>query len=224
MGQTILIVEDESAIAQKVRLYFERAGYQVLLAEDGLAGLEMARRKQPDLIILDLMLPKMDGLVVCETLRNEGNETPIIMLTALSGEADRIEGLESGADDYVSKPFFAKELVARAKAVLRRGQKSIKSAETSKQLLTIGEIQLNLNAHECYVGGESVKLSRTQIGILETLMRHVGVVLTRDQLLDAAFQESFEGMDVEEIKYLVKNHMKVKPSTWDQMKDKKKRH
>ncbi len=190
MSQTILVVEDEERIAHWVRTYFEQAGFRALVAADGQSGLHIASTERPDLIILDLMLPGMDGLEVCRALRRD-SDVPIIILTARGKESDRILGLELGADDYVVKPFSPGELVARARAVLRRSGGEVRQPE----VLRGGNICLDLVAHICLVDDQPVELSRTQFSLLETLMQHTGRALTRQQLLDAAFGKDYFGVD-----------------------------
>ncbi len=184
------MVEDEERIAHWVRTYFEQAGFRALVAADGQSGLHIARTERPDLIILDLMLPGMDGLEVCRALRRD-SDVPIIILTARGKESDRILGLELGADDYVVKPFSPGELVARARAVLRRSGGEVRQPE----MLRGGNICLDLVAHTCLVNDQPVELSRTQFSLLETLMQHTGRALTRQQLLDAAFGKDYFGVD-----------------------------
>ena len=190
MKQTVLIIEDEDRIAHWVKVYFEKAGFETQLATDGLTGLDMARTQSPDLLILDLMLPGMDGIEVCQTLRAE-SDVPIIMLTARSKSPDRVLGLDLGADDYISKPFDPEELVARARAVLRRTAKRAESAER----LCLSNICLNLSDYSCQVGQQSVELSRIQFALLEVLMRRAGHPLSREQLLDAAFTDNYDVTD-----------------------------
>jgi len=190
MSQTVLVIEDEKRIAHWVRTYFEQAGFQVLQTFDGREGLSLARSERPDLIILDLMLPGMDGIEVCRILRRE-SAVPIIMLTARSSEIDRILGLELGADDYVVKPFSPGELVARARAILRRTHGDVSQPE----VLRGGDIKLDMVSHVCTVAGEPVNLSRIQFDLLKTLMSHSGQALTRQQLLDAVFDENYDGFD-----------------------------
>lgn len=192
MSQLILIVEDETRIAHWVQSYFERAGFQTLVTGDGAAGLKLALERQPNLIILDLMLPGLDGIDFCKTLRRTAT-TPIIMLTAKGKELDRILGLELGADDYVVKPFSPDELVARARAVLRRVNQG-EETTTSNQL-RVGRLELDPTAHLCKVDGQEIDLSPTQFRLLETFMRNVGRTLTRQQLLDAAFEGDYDGFD-----------------------------
>jgi two-component system alkaline phosphatase synthesis response regulator PhoP len=186
----ILIIEDEKRIAHWVREYFEQNGFQAMVASDGRTGLHLARNEHPELIILDLMLPEMDGKDVCKAIRRE-SDVPIIMLTARSSEIDRIMGLELGADDYVVKPFSPGELIARARAVLRRTQGALRSTDT----LQHGEIHLDLAAHTCAVRGQQVRLSRTQFDLLAALMQNKGRVLSRAQLLEAAFEGDYDGFD-----------------------------
>ncbi|VAW31033.1 Phosphate regulon transcriptional regulatory protein PhoB (SphR) [hydrothermal vent metagenome] len=196
MDQTILIVEDETRIAHWVQSYFEQAGFKTLVTADGAEGLQLALTKQPDLVILDWMLPGMDGLEVCKRIRRESS-VPIIMLTAKGKEIDRILGLELGADDYVVKPFSPDELVARARAVLRRMvlASASEDEEKAKGILRAGEVELDTAAFLCKIAGQEVALSRIQFALLETFMRHTGQALTRQQLLDAAFKGDYEGFE-----------------------------
>ncbi len=187
----VLIIDDEPRIAQGVSRYFKNSGFETLTASDGLTGLELARRESPDLIILDLRLPEMDGLDVCRTLRRE-SDVPIIMLTARADETDKLIGLELGADDYVTKPFSPRELVARARAVLRRAHTS---PTPEAQIYTFGEVTFNVSAHQCSVRGEPVSLTPTEFELLHTLVRHRGQVLSRAQLLEAANLGFYEGVE-----------------------------
>ena len=190
MKPTILIIEDEERIAHWLRSYLEKANFQTLVCHDGLIGLETAEKHKPDLVILDLMLPGLDGLEVCKGIRKT-SDVPIIMLTAKGTEIDKILGLELGADDYVTKPFSPNEVVARVRAVLRRQKRD----ETEAAVLERGPISLDTDAFSCQVNGESVKLSRTQFALLETLMRNSGRALSRQQLLDAAFTGDYDGFE-----------------------------
>lgn len=190
MTQKVLIIEDEERIAHWVKSYFERASFVPFVAYDGKSGLAIARHERPDLIILDLMLPKMDGMDVCRAIRRDSN-VPIIMLTARGQEMDKILGLELGADDYVVKPFSPGELVARARALLRRVRGEMKPTA----VLRGGNIELDLDAFACTVNGEPVELSRIQFTLLETLIRNAGRVLSRQKLLDAAFEEAYDGFE-----------------------------
>ncbi|MEM7532838.1 MAG: response regulator transcription factor [Chloroflexota bacterium] len=188
MSGTILIVEDEERIAHWVKMYFERAGFTAEVAHDGLTGLDLARTLMPDLIILDLMLPEMDGMEICHILRGE-SDVPIIMLTAKGAQPDRIDGLESGADDYIVKPFDPEEVVVRAKAVLRRVKGRV------QQTLTSGGVTIDESTQSVTINNQPIKVSNAQFAILATFMRHPNQVLTRDQLIELAFNNDFDGFD-----------------------------
>lgn len=197
MSQTVLIVEDEIKIARWVREYFENAGFDVLMAHDAPTGLAMARSERPDIMILDLMLPgsdssgrPMDGLDVCRAIRRE-SDLPIIMLTARAEETDRLIGLELGADDYVVKPFSPRELVARAKAVLRR----VQPASPRDEILRAGDFTVDVARRACARAGEEIDLTPTEFEILATLMRHRGQPLTRAQLMDLALGQTYIGYE-----------------------------
>lgn len=188
MSGTVLIVEDDTRIANWVKIYFERAGFSAEVAHDGETGLNMARFLSPDLIILDLMLPRLDGVELCRILRRE-SDVPIIMLTAREAPPERVLGLDSGADDYIVKPFDPKEVIARADAVLRRARGNV------QQVLTRGNITLNETTRSVTLDGEPVPLSQAQIALLFTFMRHPNQVLTRDQLISLTFNHEFHGVD-----------------------------
>ena len=188
MSQTVLIIEDDRRIATWIKVYFERAGFKAELAFDGQAGLATARNLVPDLIILDLMLPRLGGIEVCNILRRE-SDIPIIMLTAKEAHSDRIKGLDSGADDYIVKPFNPDEVVARAKAVLRRAHGEV------QQVLTCGEFSLNTATRSVTISERPVALSQTQFALLAVFMRHPNQVLTRDQLISLALHNRFDGFD-----------------------------
>lgn len=184
----VLIIEDDKRIANWVKVYFERAGFSATVAHDGLAGLKLARRMNPDLIILDLMLPRIDGVELCKILRQK-SDVPIIMLTAREAPAERIVGLESGADDYVIKPFDPDEVIARAEAVLRRVQHRV------QRVLTRGNITLNETTGIVTVDEEPVTLSHAHTALLSTFMRHPNQLLSRDQLISLTFDDDFDGFD-----------------------------
>ena len=188
MSGTVLIVEDDTRIANWVKVYFERAGFFAEVAHDGESGLALARDLTPNLIILDLMLPRLDGVELCRILRRE-SDVPIIMLTAREAPAERIIGLDSGADDYVVKPFDPDEVIARAHALLRRVKDRV------QQVLTHGNITLNETTGIVTVDEEPVTLSQAQIALLSTFMRHPNQVLTRDQLISLTFDDEFDGFD-----------------------------
>jgi DNA-binding response OmpR family regulator len=180
--QTILVVDDEPSIREVVTLYLQRAGYDVLVASDGQAALQLLEEHQPDLVVLDLMLPRVDGLEITRQLRTRG-DTPIIMLTARRQETDRVLGLEMGADDYVVKPFSPRELVSRVKAVLRRTRKPSRTAARG-QALTFDDLRIDPQTRLVEVEGEERALTATEFDLLWTLARHPRQVLNRDQLLD----------------------------------------
>ena len=188
MSGNVLIIEDNRVIANWVRVYFERAGFSTEVAHDGESGLALARRLIPDLVILDLMLPRLDGVELCRILRRE-SDVAIIMLTARETPAERIIGLDSGADDYIIKPFDPEEVVARAHAVLRRVRDRV------QQVLTRGRITLNETTRSVTVDDEPVTLTQAQIALLSTFMRHPNQVLTRYQLIRQTFGYDFEGYD-----------------------------
>jgi DNA-binding response OmpR family regulator len=188
----VLIVDDEPRIVDGVRKYLEQAGFEVLAAYDGPTGLSMARTAAPDLVILDLMLPGLDGLDVCRELRR-GSDVPIIMLTARVEETDKLIGLEIGADDYVTKPFSPRELVARARAVLRRAQAPPVSPAT--QTYRFGRVVFDIAAQHCIVEGEIVPLTPTEFSLLQVLVQHPGQVLSRMQLLEAAHLGVYDGVE-----------------------------
>jgi len=189
LGRTILVVDDEQAITDLLEYNLVRSGYQVTVAHDGHQALRLARSERPDLIILDLMLPGIDGLDVCRALRREGN-VPIIMLTALVGEADRVVGLELGADDYVTKPFSVRELLARVRAVMRRtsGQEKMVGDRSS-----CGPLSVDTQAREAYHSGRPLSLTRLEFDLLATLVKHAGLVLSREQLLDQVWRYDYYG-------------------------------
>ena len=188
MSGAVLIIEDDTRIANWVKVYFERAGFSAEVAHDGVSGLNLARDLSPDLVILDLMLPRLDGVELCRILRGE-SDVPIIMLTAREAPAERVLGLDSGADDYIIKPFDPDEVIARAEAVLRRVKGKV------QQVLTRGAITLNETTRRVTVDDEPVPLSQAQIALLATFMRHPNQVLTREQLIDLTFNNEFEGFD-----------------------------
>ena len=188
MSATVLIIEDDARIANWLKVYFERAGYSAQVANDGESGLALARTLTPDLIVLDLMLPRLDGVQLCRILRRE-SDVSIIMLTAREAHADRIIGLQSGADDYIVKPFDPGEVIARADAVLRRAKGRV------QQVLTRDNITLNETTRSVTINGEPITLSQNQLALLATFMRHPNQVLTRDQLISLTYSDEFHGFD-----------------------------
>jgi len=186
----VLIVEDEVKIARLVRDYLRQAGFAVVEAADGPSGLAMARSEKPDMIVLDLGLPGMDGLDVTRRLR-AASSVPIIMLTARTEESDRIVGLELGADDYIDKPFSPKELVARIRAVLRRADATLGGGE----LIKAGDVEIDIPKRRVSVAGAEAELTSTEFDLLVTLARQPGRIYTRAQLLDAIHGVSFESYE-----------------------------
>ena len=190
MPDKILLVEDEAKIARTLRLYLEQAGYQVVAVADGALAMPAFRHERPALVILDLMLPHVDGWEICRQLR-QASGVPIIMLTARSEETERIVGLELGADDYVTKPFSPRELVARVRAVLRRTQGHLSPAH----LLHAGDVVVDLDQHEALVGERPLELTRHELQVLAAFVQHAGQVLTRLQLLDHLDEAAYAGYE-----------------------------
>lgn len=190
MAAKILIVEDEQKIARLVRLYLEEAGYSASVIADGSLAVPAFRHERPDLVILDLNLPGTDGLDVCRALRRESN-VPVIMLTARSEEADRLVGLELGADDYVTKPFSPREIVARVRAVLRRTQGELLAAET----IQAGDLLIDPASRRARIAEHELALTVSEFDILAALARESGRVLSRLQLLEASQGVAYEGYE-----------------------------
>lgn len=184
---SILVVEDEATVRETLALNLRAEGYEVLTAENGEIGLRMARETDLDLIVLDVMLPELDGLTVCRVLRKEGN-VPIILLTARGTETDKIIGLESGADDYIVKPFSLGEFLARVRAALRRGRSMAPSTD-----LVSGDLRLDLVSRRVYLMEEELQLAPREFELLATLMRNQGAVLTRELLLTQVWGDNFIG-------------------------------
>ncbi len=191
--RTILVVDDEPEIVTIVRDYLDRAGFRVLIATDGMSALRLARSEQPDLLILDLMLPQMDGLDVARALRSDPctRSLPIIMLTARVEETDRLIGLELGADDYITKPFSPREVVARVRAVLRR----VDHPRNNAALLVVGDLVLDMQRRSVRHKGILVELTATEFDLLVILARAPGRPFTRTQLLDMAYDVAYAGFD-----------------------------
>ena len=196
--KTVLVVDDERQIAEIAKDYLQHAGFAVITASDGAQGLELARVRHPDLVVLDLALPKLDGLDVAKILRRESS-VPIIMLTARVEESDRLLGLEVGADDYVTKPFSPRELVARVQAVLRRADTTLERGSVFR----MGDLTIDVPRLKVTRGGSPIDLTPTEFQLLATLARHPGRVFTRMQLLDAV-----RGVDVESFDRAIDTHIK----------------
>ncbi len=188
-GKRVLVVDDDLKTVELVKLYLNRDGYRVLTASDGLAALQLAREGHPDLIVLDLMLPGMDGLEVCRTLRQE-SEVPIIMLTARTTDEDKLAGLGLGADDYVTKPFSPRELAARVRAVLRR-----LPGERLPDVLKHGDLIIDFLKHEATLDSRPLDLTSVEFKLLGTLAREPGRVFSRAQLVEKVLGYDFEGFD-----------------------------
>jgi len=188
-GKRILVVDDDVKTVDLVRLYLQRDGYEVLAAYDGIEALRLARQSCPHLIVLDLMLPDIDGLEVCRILRHE-SDVPIIMLTAKTTDQDKVTGLGIGADDYVTKPFSPKVLVARVRAVLRR-----LPGERGPEEIRRGELTMNFTRHEAWLAGKPLNLTRVEFKILWVLAKEPGRVFSRANLVEEALGYDFEGFD-----------------------------
>lgn len=190
MNGRILIAEDDPKQAELIRLYLEREGYSVLVTHDGRTALEQIRARRPDLVILDVMMPAMDGLDVTRVLRQD-SDVPIIMLTARSTEDDLLLGLDLGADDYITKPFSPRELAARVRTVMRRRS----AAAEPDQVLRIGELLVDPLRHQVQIKGQEVVVTPKEFAILAALARHPGRAFTRTQLLQAAFGFDYDGLE-----------------------------
>lgn len=192
MAKLILIIDDEQMIVESVSYNLKQEGYEVLTALDGETGLELAQTKEVDLILLDLMLPGMNGMEICKIIRQQSG-VPIIMLTAKEGEIDRVLGLELGADDYVTKPFSMRELMARIKTVLKRTVSNGSGMLDAPKVIRIGELQIDLLGHEVTVKGQSISLSSKEYELLRIMASHPGQVLSREQLLNLVWGNDFYG-------------------------------
>jgi len=188
-GKKVLVVDDDIKTVELVKLYLNRDGYRILTAHDGIEALRLARESHPDLIVLDLMLPGLDGLQVCQALRDE-SDVPIIMLTARTTDEDKLTGLGLGADDYVTKPFSPKELAARVRAVLRR-----LPGERGPAEIKHGELTVDFGRHEASLAGRSLNLTPIEFKLLVVLAKEAGMVFSRAQLIEKALGYDFEGFD-----------------------------
>ena len=186
-GKRVLVVDDDVKTVELVKLYLNRDGYRVLTAYDGIEALHLARESHPDLIVLDLMLPGVDGLEICRILRTE-SDVPIIMLTAMTTDQDRLTGLDLGADDYVTKPFSPRELAARVRAVLRR-----LPGERGPEKIEHGELTLNFLKHEAFLAGKPLNLTPVEFKLLGVLVKEPGRVFSRSQIIEKALGYDFDG-------------------------------
>ncbi|QJW47818.1 response regulator transcription factor [bacterium BFN5] len=186
---SVLIVEDDKKLAALIQTYFQKEGFATLVVYDGLNGVRLADERRPDILVLDLMLPGLDGWEVCRRIRKK-SDVPIIMLTARDDETDRLIGLEIGADDYVTKPFSPREVVARAKVILRRTHK-----QPLSQITRIGNLLIDTGSHEVRKGDEKIELTPTEFKILELFTANSGRVLSRLQIVEKIQDYAFEGYD-----------------------------
>ncbi|WP_349408117.1 response regulator transcription factor [Pseudalkalibacillus sp. SCS-8] len=191
----ILVIEDEESINTLLQFNLEQAGFEVVTAMDGVTGLKLAKEENPDLIVLDLMLPEMDGLDVCKNLRQSQQLIPILMLTAKDDEFDKVLGLELGADDYMTKPFSPREVVARVKAILRRSQYNASANQTPSDLeaMVVGDLKVYPENYEAFFKGEPLDLTPKEFELLVYLVKNKGRVMSREQLLNAIWDYDFVG-------------------------------
>ena len=185
----ILLLDTDTALCETLRSKLEHAGYSTLIAHDGLRGLELARTAKPDLVILEAQLPQFDGFAVCRTLRHE-SDIPILMLTAVRDEANRVRGLDSGADDYVIKPFLPDELLARVRALLRRSARPIRNTE--RELLSDGHLLLDITNRRAFRGDDELRLAQKEFDLLACLMHNRGMTLSRAMLLEQVWGADFK--------------------------------
>ena len=191
MAQKILVVDDEKPIADIIKFNLEREGFEAITAFDGAEALAIAERERPDLIILDIMLPKIDGLEVCRRIR-AGSRVPVLMLTARGEEVDKVVGLELGADDYVTKPFGMRELMARVKAILRRATASVQP-EGSRERFQVGDLIIDPQTYEVFKEGRTIVLTNKEFELLRFLASHAGQVFTREVLLNEVWGYEYYG-------------------------------
>ncbi|MCJ7717765.1 MAG: response regulator transcription factor [Anaerolineales bacterium] len=206
MKEIILVVDDEPKITRLAQDYLEKSGFTVLTSGDGQQALTITRQEKPDLIVLDLMLPGMDGLDVCRAIRRE-SDVPIIMLTARAEEADQLIGLELGADDYITKPFSPRALVARVRALLRRTQGNL----LQEELIRLGDLELDLRRQQLSLKGEFIHLTRSDFLLLEILAKHPGQPLSREQLLEKLHDVVYDGVDRSVDSHIKNLRRKIEP-------------
>ena len=204
--KTVLIVEDEKNIVDILRFNLQRSGYQTVEAYDGEDGLNKARSENPDLILLDVMLPKMIGFDVCKTLRSEGNNVPVIILTAREEESDKVLGLEIGADDYITKPFSMRELIARVGANIRRTAMAAPAAASAAEgaMPVAGELSINTDSHQVFRGGKAIDLTQREYELLTFLASHPNKVYSRVDLMEQVWNYGYVGDDVRTVDVTVR--------------------
>ena len=194
MNKRVLIVDDEKNIVDILKFNLGKEGYDTVCAYDGRDGLDKARSMNPDLILLDVMLPYMDGFQVCQTLRKEGNEVPIIMITAREEETDKVMGLELGADDYITKPFSVRELLARVKTNIRRASSNqALSSEYSGEVLRFGELAIDIGRHSVFRDGRELELTQREYELIKFLAERPGKVISRQELMSEVWQYDYYG-------------------------------
>ena len=204
-GKKVLVVDDDIKTVELVKLYLKRDGYRVITAYEGKEALHLARETHPDLIVLDLMLPGIDGLEICRTLRKE-SDVPIIMLTAMTTDEDRLTGLDLGADDYVTKPFSPRELAARVRAVLRRIP-----GERGPEKISHGDLTVDFLKHEAYINGQTLNLTPIEFKLLGALVKEPGRVFSRAQIIEKALGYDFDGFDRTIDVHILKLRRKLEP-------------
>lgn len=193
MSPKVLVVDDEQSIVTLLKYNIEQAGYQVIVAYDGVQALEKVNEEKPDLVVLDVMLPEMDGIEVCKTIRSDKNQVPILMLTAKDDEFDRVLGLELGADDYMTKPFSPREVVARVKAILRRVSQIESSQLDEDEDIILGSIRIRPDYFEVYRNDELLELTPKEFELLLYLIERQGRVITREHMLNSVWNYEFAG-------------------------------
>ena len=212
MPRNVLVIEDDHNIAELIRLHLRDLGLEVVVCKDGVAGLDQALSRSWDLLVLDLTLPGIDGLEICRRSRLEGKYTPILMLTARSTEMDRVLGLETGADDYLTKPFSVIEFIARVKAILRRVQHLAASSTSSMRVLRIGELAIDIDQRTVERGGKPVELTAREFDLLVHFAQHPGRVFTRAQLLDQVWGFQHEAYEHAVSSHINRLRAKIEPS------------
>ncbi|MGM0806102.1 MAG: response regulator transcription factor [Bacillota bacterium] len=208
MQSRVLIVDDDSDIRNLISVYLENEGMYTVQSENAIDALEQLEKKDFDLIILDIMMPKMDGIQACMRIREERN-MPIIMLSAKSEDMDKIQGLAAGADDYLSKPFNPLELMARVKSQLRRYRKYNQDTDSSRELIEIGDLKINIETRQVWVRGKDVRLTPKEFSILELLARNKGIVMSIEKIYEAVWQEDFYKSDSTVMVHITKIREKI---------------